>query len=65
LSKIEDVLTVQITRGQDDFSNGIVNESRPIAQVLLGTVLGEEVTLHLIGNASKKFKVIEIVKKKH
>jgi transcription elongation GreA/GreB family factor len=54
------VLTVQITHGKDDFANGIVNESRPLAQALLGAVVGDEVALHLAGNASKTFQVIEI-----
>lgn len=55
-----DILTVQITDGKDDFSNGIVNESRPLAQILLGAVVGDEVTLHLAGSASRTFHVIEI-----
>jgi transcription elongation GreA/GreB family factor len=55
-----DVLTVQITHGKDDFANGIVNESRPLAQALLGAVVGDEVALHLAGSASKTFQIIEI-----
>jgi len=62
LSKPNDVLTVQITRGKDDFSNGIVNESRPLAQALLGAVVGDEVALHLAGSASKTFQIVEIVR---
>jgi transcription elongation GreA/GreB family factor len=60
LAKSNDVLTVQITSGKDDFLNGIVNEGRPLAQALLGAVVGDEVTLHLTGSASKTFQVIEI-----
>ncbi len=60
LAKPSDVLIVQITRGKDDFANGIVNESRPLAQALLGAVVGDEVALHLAGSASKTFQVIEI-----
>ncbi|MFM6993450.1 MAG: AAA domain-containing protein, partial [Rhodoferax sp.] len=60
LSKPNDVLTVQISSGKDDFSNGIVNESRPLAQALLGAVVGDEVSLHLAGNASKTFQIVEI-----
>ena len=60
LAKPSDVLTVQITHGKDDFANGIVNESRPLAQALLGAVVGDEVALHLAGSASKTFQVIEI-----
>lgn len=60
LSKPNDVLSVQITGEKDDFANGIVNESRPLAQALLGAVVGDEVVLHLVGNTSKTFQIIEI-----
>src|SRR5690606_4482884 len=60
LANPNDVLTVQITPVKDDFSNGIVNESRPLAQVLLGAVVGDEVVLHLAGSASKTFHIVEI-----
>lgn len=60
LAKSNDILTVQITGGKDDFSNGIINESRPLAQALLGAVVGDEIALHLTGSASKTFQVIEI-----
>jgi transcription elongation GreA/GreB family factor/very-short-patch-repair endonuclease len=60
LAKPSDVLSVQITHGKDDFANGIVNESRPLAQALLGAVVGDEVALHLAGSASKTFQVLEI-----
>lgn len=60
LARPNDVLTVQITRGKDDFANGIVNESRPLAQALLGAVVDDEIVLHLTGNSSKTFQVIEI-----
>lgn len=60
LAKSNDILTIQITSGKDDFANGIVNESRPLAQALLGAVVGDEIALHLTGSASKTFQVIEI-----
>jgi transcription elongation GreA/GreB family factor len=63
LGNPNDVLTVQITHGKDDFTNGIVNESRPLAQALLGAVVGDEVALHLAGSASKTFQVVEIKRK--
>jgi very-short-patch-repair endonuclease len=62
LSKPNDVFTVQITSGKDDFSNGIVNESRPLAQALLGAVVGDEVVLHLPGTTARNFAITEIVK---
>lgn len=60
LAKPNDVLTIQIIHGKDDFANGIVNESRPLAQVLLSAVVGDEVALHLAGNTSKTFQIKEI-----
>ena len=60
LAHPNDVLTVQITKGKDNFANGIVNESRPLAQALLGAVVDDEVVLHLAGSASKTFQVVEI-----
>jgi transcription elongation GreA/GreB family factor len=62
VSKPNDVLTVQITSGKDDFSNGIVHESRPLAQALLGAVVGDEVVLHLPGTTARNFVVKEIIK---
>jgi very-short-patch-repair endonuclease len=60
LAHPNDVLTIQITRGKDDFANGIVNESRPLAQTLLGAIVGDEVALHLAGSVSKTFQIVEI-----
>jgi len=60
LAHPSDVLTVQITKGKDNISNGIINESRPLAQALFGAVVGDEVVLHLVGNATKTFKIVEI-----
>ena len=64
LSHPNDVLTVQITRGKEDFSNGIVNESRPLAQAILGAVVDDEVELHLVGSAAKTFQIVEIKRSK-
>lgn len=60
----EDVMTVQITAGIDDFANGVVNKSRPLAQILLGAITDDEVTLHLPGFTPKIFKILEIKKAK-
>ena len=65
LARPNDVMTVQITRGKDDFANGIVNESRPLAQAILGAVVGDEVVLHLAGSASKTFQIVEIKRAQH
>ena len=63
LTHPNDLLTVQITQGKDDFANGIVNENRPLAQALLGAVVGDEVLLHLAGSTSKTFQIKEIKRK--
>jgi transcription elongation GreA/GreB family factor len=63
LAKPNDVLTVQITHGKDDFLNDKVNQGKPLAQALLGAVLGDEVVLHLAGSTSKNFQIIEIKRK--
>lgn len=58
----DDLLIVQITVNRDDFANGLVSESRPLAQTLLGAVIGDEVALHLPGTSPKIFRVIDIKK---
>ena len=60
LGQPKDVLSVQFTHGKDDFPNGIVNATRPLAQALLGAVVGDEVSLHLAGSTSKTLQVVEI-----
>ena len=60
LAKPSDVLTVQITSEKDDFAHGMFSKSRPLAQVLLGALVGDQVILHLAGAASKSFQIIEI-----
>lgn len=62
LDKPLDILTVQITSGKDDFDNGIVNETRPLAQTLLGAVVGDEVSLHLPAAKARVFQIVEIKK---
>jgi transcription elongation GreA/GreB family factor/very-short-patch-repair endonuclease len=56
----KDVLTVQITAGKDDFANGVVNESRPLARALLGSAAGDEVVLHLAGAPARTFRILDI-----
>lgn len=62
LNQPADILTVQITDGKDDFDNGIVNESRPLAKALLGAIQGDEIVLHLAGGNSKRLHILEIIK---
>lgn len=60
IEKPDNIRTVQITADKDDFANGLISESRPLAQTLLGAVLGDEVTLHLPGAMPRVFRVTEI-----
>lgn len=60
LARPNDVMTVQIARGKDDFANRIVNESHPLAQAMLGAVVGDEVVLRDNKSVSRTFKIIEI-----
>lgn len=62
LAHPNDVITVQIVRGKDDFANGMVNESRPLALVMLGASVNDEVALHLVGSAPKTFQIVEIIR---
>jgi very-short-patch-repair endonuclease len=64
ISKPGDVITVQITSKRDDFPNGLISESRPLAQILLGAVTGDEVTLHVPGVMPKIFRILEIRRNK-
>jgi len=59
-SKPDVVESVQITFGVDDIANGIVNESRPLAQILLGAVMGDEVVLSVPGKVARTLKIREI-----
>lgn len=63
LNQPADILTVQITAGKDDFQNGIVNESRPLAKALLGATQGDEIILHLAGANAKRLHILEILKR--
>ena len=62
--KPDDVLTVQIVSAyeKDDISNGVISELRPLAGILLGSVAGDEVNLHLPAAQSKTFRILEIIR---
>ena len=59
-----DTLTIQIVSGPDNFENGIINQSRPLAQIMLGSSVGDEVLLHFPNKESKTFHILEILKLK-
>jgi transcription elongation GreA/GreB family factor len=60
LTKPQEIQTVQITSGKDDFANGIVNETRPLAQALLGAVVGDQISLNFPGTASRVLQITDI-----
>ncbi|MDR3735670.1 MAG: DUF4011 domain-containing protein [Acidobacteriaceae bacterium] len=60
LRKLDNVLTVQITSEREDSSQGILHKSRPLAQALLGSTIGDEVTLHLVGVEPRTFRILGI-----
>jgi very-short-patch-repair endonuclease len=62
INRAPELLTVQITFGRDDFVNGIISHSRPLAQVLLGAVVEDEVQLNLPGMNPRVFRICEIKK---
>ena len=51
--KPDDVLTVRISDRANDLANGVISNNTPLAQVLLGALVGDEVQLHLPGGTCR------------
>jgi very-short-patch-repair endonuclease len=60
IEKLDDILTVQITEGPSDIASGVVSVTTPLAQALLGAVVGDEVSLHQPGARPRAFRIIMI-----
>jgi transcription elongation GreA/GreB family factor len=60
----EDVLAVTIVRGRNDLATGTISSATPLAQCLLGSVVGDEVVLRVPGSNPKTFRILEILKPK-
>jgi len=60
VSQPTDVLTVRIVRSASDLANGLISVSAPLAQTLLGGVVGDEVVLHVPGSPARVFRILEI-----
>lgn len=53
-------LHIQIVGGPDRLDEGIINEARPLAQVLLDAEVGDEVELNIPGRTTRILKVMKI-----
>jgi hypothetical protein len=60
VSRPADVLTVRIVKSGNDLANGLVSASAPLAQTLLGGLVGDEVSLHVPGSPARVFRIVEI-----
>lgn len=59
-SRGEDILTVRITRSTTALEQGLIAELTPLAQVLLGGVVGDEVALNVPGVAKRILRIAAI-----
>nr|WP_294866569.1 DUF4011 domain-containing protein [uncultured Pseudogulbenkiania sp.] len=55
-------MTVQITNARSDFENGLVASHTPLAQALLGAVVGDSVVLRVLGQPAKTY-IIKAIKR--
>lgn len=56
----DDILTVRITRSTTALDQGLIAERTPLAQVLLGGVVGDEVALNLPGIGKRSLRIVAI-----
>jgi len=54
--------TVQIVDSQSNLRLGLLNDETPLAEALLGLKAGEESVLHVAGQATRRLKVLEVVR---
>jgi DNA polymerase III delta prime subunit/very-short-patch-repair endonuclease len=60
IKKPEDTMTVRITENTKDLEAGLIHRGTPLAQVLLGAAIGDEVVLHLAGGMARTFRIVEV-----
>jgi len=55
-------LSVMITRSRTDLAAGLISETTPLAQVLLGAIVGEQIALRIPGQRERVLEIIRIAK---
>jgi transcription elongation GreA/GreB family factor len=60
MSRGQDILTVRITRSTTALEQGLIAERTPLAQVLLGGVVGDEVALNPPGVVKRLLRIAAI-----
>jgi transcription elongation GreA/GreB family factor/very-short-patch-repair endonuclease len=58
----EQHVSVRLTKSRTDIANGFLAETAPLAQALLGAVVGDEVVLRVLGVPPQSFIVTRIVR---
>lgn len=59
-----DPITVRITQSHNDFAQGLVASHTPLAQALMGGIVGDTVVLRVPGQSAKQF-TIKAIKRAH
>jgi transcription elongation GreA/GreB family factor len=59
-SRGEDVLAVRITRSTTALEQGLIAERTPLAQALLGGVVGDEVALNIPAIGKRTLRIMAI-----
>ena len=60
VAKPDDVISIQIVDRATNLQAGVISQATPLAQVLLGAAVGDEVTLHIPGAARRLFRILAI-----
>jgi hypothetical protein len=62
VAKPDDILSVRIIDKATDLQNGLISRATPLAQALLGGVVGDEVPLHIAGAQRRLFRIVGITR---
>lgn len=61
-SEPDNELAIMITKARTDLAAGMISESTPLAQVLLGAIVGEKVNLRIAGQRERILEIIRITR---